>query len=136
MKKSYFDNLERRQVEIKQALASQPRRKSVRVNKTMDLALLKEAVPGLSGKTHYDKILIFGWWLHAYKNKSFFTGSDVKKCLRRAPLRSSPTAFSPYIKGLVERKLLRATSGYKLENRDPREIKFGIRQVRGYDQGQ
>lgn len=81
----------------------------------MDLAALKQAVTGLSGKSHNDKILIFGWWLHVYKKQASFTGAQIGKCyaeLHYAP----PSAFGPYIAALVDRKdLLKIAGGYKLE---------------------
>jgi hypothetical protein len=83
----------------------------------MDLAALKQAVPGLAEKSHYDKIMIFGWWLHVQKAQPSFTGANIGKCyadLHFAP----PSSFGGYIKGLVDRKdLLRVGDGYKLENK-------------------
>jgi hypothetical protein len=83
----------------------------------MDLAALKQAVPGLADKSHYDKIMIFGWWLHVHKSRPSFTGADIGKCyadLHFAP----PSSFGAYIKGLVDRKeLLTTDRGYKLENK-------------------
>jgi hypothetical protein len=32
-------------------------------------AALKQAIPRLADKSHYDKIKIFGWWLHVHKRK-------------------------------------------------------------------
>lgn len=89
----------------------------------MDLAALKEAIPGLGDKSHYDKIVIFGWWLHVYKAKRAFTGADIRKCYDDCHF-VRPTAIHPYIKGLVERKeLLPVTSGaYKLENKSREKL--------------
>lgn len=83
----------------------------------MDLAALKQAVPGLAEKSHYDKIAIFGWWLHVYKDRASFTGADIGKCYAGLHF-AAPSSFGGYVKGLVDRKdLLKAGNGYKLENK-------------------
>lgn len=83
----------------------------------MDLAALKQAIPGLADKSHYDKITIFGWWLHVHKKKPSFTGADIGKCYSDLHF-AAPSSFGGYIKGLVDRKdLLKAGDGYKLENK-------------------
>ena len=83
----------------------------------MDLAALKQAIPGLADKSHYDKIKIFGWWLHVHKSKPSFTGADIGKCYDDLHF-AAPTSFGAYIKTLFEKKeLLKAGNGYKLENK-------------------
>jgi hypothetical protein len=83
----------------------------------MDLAALKQAVPGLADKSHNDKITIFGWWLHTYKGKASFTGADIGKCYTDLHF-SAPSSFGGYFKNLFDRKdLLKAGGGYKLENK-------------------
>ena len=83
----------------------------------MELAELKQIIPGLADKSHYDKIKIFGWWLHVHQSKASFTGADITKCYSQLHF-SAPSSFGAYIKQLVGRKhLLKTGAGYKLENK-------------------
>jgi hypothetical protein len=84
----------------------------------MQLAELKQAVPGLGDKSHYDKIKIFGWWLHVHQSKPSFKGAHVAKCYSSLNF-SPPSSFGGYIKQLTEKKeLLPAGAGrYKLEHK-------------------
>jgi hypothetical protein len=83
----------------------------------MDLAALKEAVPGLADKSHYDKIKIFGWWLHVHKARLSFTGADIGKCYADLHF-ATPSSFGGYISQLEAKKeLLKVAGGYKLENK-------------------
>jgi hypothetical protein len=83
----------------------------------MELAELKQVIPGLREKSHREKIKIFGWWLHVHQSKPSFTGADITKCYSQLHF-SAPSSFGAYIKQLVERKhLLNAGAGYKLENK-------------------
>lgn len=94
----------------------------------MELAAFKEAVPGLAEKSHYDRIKIFGWWLHKHKSQSTFTGADIAKCYDTLHF-STPSSFSAYIGQLADKKeLLKSGSGYKLENkiREQLEAAYGI----------
>ena len=61
----------------------------------MELADLKEAVPGLGDKPHNDRILIFGWWLHTHKKKTAFTGADIGKCYSDLHY-PAPSSFGGY----------------------------------------
>jgi hypothetical protein len=80
----------------------------------MELADLKEAVPGLGDKQHNDLILIFGWWLHTHKKKTAFTGADIGKCYSTLHY-PAPSSFGGYFQNLVTRKdLLKVNGGYKL----------------------
>jgi hypothetical protein len=83
----------------------------------MDLAALKQAVPGLPDKSHYDKIKIFGWWMHVHKSKSSFTAAEVGKCYDDLSF-SRPASFGAYFKQLVDKKeLLQSGSAYRLEHK-------------------
>jgi hypothetical protein len=83
----------------------------------MDLAALKEAVPGLADKSHYDKIKIFGWWLHVHKARPSFTGADISKCYADLHF-AAPSSFGAYISQLEAKKeVLKVAGGYKLENK-------------------
>jgi hypothetical protein len=83
----------------------------------MELAELKQAVPGLADKSHYDKIKIFGWWLHVHKSQGTFTGADIAKCYDALHF-SKPSSFGGYIGQLADKKeLLKNGSGYRLENK-------------------
>jgi hypothetical protein len=89
----------------------------------MELAQLKEAVPGLSDKSHYEKIKVFGWWLHVHRSKPSFTGADINQCYTRLHF-SAPSSFGAYIKQLAEKKtLLKAGERrYKLENKSREQL--------------
>jgi len=94
----------------------------------MDLAALKEAVPGLPDKSHYDKIKVFGWWMQVHKSKTSFTAAEVGKCYDDLDL-SRPASFGEYFKQLVGKKeLLRSGSAYKLEHkvREQLDAAYGI----------
>lgn len=94
----------------------------------MDLAALKEAVTGLADKSHYDKIKIFGWWMHVQKSKQSFTAAEVGSCYDDLHF-SRPASFGAYFKQLVGKKeLLPTGSGYKLENRirEPLDAAYAI----------
>jgi hypothetical protein len=83
----------------------------------MELAELKQAVPGLADKSHYDKIKIFGWWMHVHKSKASFTAAEVGKCYDDLHF-SRPSSFGAYFKQLTDKKeLLPVGSAYKLENK-------------------
>lgn len=83
----------------------------------MELAALKQAVPGLADKLHYDKIKIFGWWLHVHKSQATFKGADIGNCYDILHF-SKPSSFGGYIGQLVDKKeLLKAGGGYRLENK-------------------
>jgi hypothetical protein len=61
----------------------------------MCLAALKQAIPGLADKSHYDKIKIFGWWLHVHKRKPSDPGrpnraiETQRNAIRHTPIRPS-----------------------------------------------
>lgn len=83
----------------------------------MQLAELKQGIPGLGDKSHYDKIKIFGWWLHVHQSKQSFTGADITKCYSSLHF-SPPSSVGSYIKQLKDKKeLLKAGTSYKLENK-------------------
>jgi hypothetical protein len=83
----------------------------------MELAELKQAVPGLADKSHYDKIKIFGWWLHVHKPQATFVGADIAKCYDALHF-AKPSSFSAYIGQLADKKeLLKSNGGYRLENK-------------------
>jgi hypothetical protein len=80
----------------------------------VDLTALKGAVPGFGGKTHYEKIKIFGWWLHTHDKKSTFSGRDVLECYDKLDF-PRPSSIGPYLAPLVEKsELLKSTGGYRL----------------------
>lgn len=88
----------------------------------MELAALKQAVPGLADKSHYDKVKIFGWWLHVYKSQATFTGADIAKCYDTLHF-SKPSSFGGYISQLADKKeLLKSNGAYKLEHKIREQI--------------
>jgi hypothetical protein len=93
----------------------------------MELADLKQIVPGLAAKSHRDKIKILGWFLHVHKGKIAFSGSDIGRCYGELHF-AAPKSFGPYFKPLFERKeLLKVGGAYKLENkiREALDQKYG-----------
>jgi hypothetical protein len=97
----------------------------------MELAELKQAVPGLADKSHYDKIKIFGWWLHKYKKQPSFTGAGIAKCYDALHF-SKPSSFGGYISHLAEKKeLLKTGSAYKVENkiREKMDAAYGTPEI-------
>ncbi len=83
----------------------------------MDLPALKALTPGLAEKSHYDKILIFGWWLHVHKNKPAWAPADIARCYDDLHI-AQPSSFGGYLQGLVKRDDLIAKNGqYRLETR-------------------
>lgn len=99
----------------------------------MELAELKQAIPGLPDKSHYDKIKIFGWWMHVHKSQTSFTGADIAKCYDELHF-SKPSSFSAYMGQLADkskRELLKSGSGYRLENkvREQLDALYGIPQI-------
>jgi hypothetical protein len=84
----------------------------------MDLQELQLAAPGLADKTHREKILLFGWWLHVHQGKATFAGADIGKCYTALHL-AAPSSFGGYLKNLTDTKqLLKTPAGYKLENKN------------------
>ncbi|CAN5330584.1 hypothetical protein BH09PSE5_BH09PSE5_06820 [soil metagenome] len=77
---------------------------------------LADTIPDLGGKTHTDRILAIGWYLHTRLSKAQFEPSDVKRCYDEAHL-GLPTSFSGYFQSLTKQKrLLRSAGGYRLES--------------------
>lgn len=81
----------------------------------MDLPALKSAVPGgLGGKSHSEKIKIFGWWLHVHDGRPYFSGADILKCYDALDF-ARPSAIGPYLAPLVDKKeVLKSSAGYRL----------------------
>ena len=71
----------------------------------MDLVALQQAVPDLRDRSHYDRIKIFGWWIHVYKSQETFTGADIAKCYDALHY-SKPASFGAYISQLFDKKEL------------------------------
>ncbi len=83
----------------------------------MELASLKEAVPGLADKSHNDLIKIFAWFLQVHKNKATFTGADIGQCYTKLDF-AAPSSFGGYFKNLLDRRdILKSGGGYKLEHK-------------------
>lgn len=92
---------------------------------------LIKVVPGLSSKSHAEKIKIFGWYLHVYQCKAHFQQADVKRVYEALDM-APPSALGPYFAPLVEkRELLKSTAGYRLEQkvRETLAAQYGTRDV-------
>ena len=91
-----------------------------RVN--MELAELKQVVPGLADKSHYDRIKIFGWWIHSHRSQAIFVGADISRCYDALHY-SRPSSFGGYMRQLIDKKeLLRSGGGYRLESKVREQI--------------
>jgi hypothetical protein len=83
----------------------------------MTLLELQKAIPDLAGKSHNEKIKIFGWWLHVHKSQERFSGANISHCYEVLHF-AAPSSFGGYLKNLAARKeLLKAAGGYRLENK-------------------
>jgi hypothetical protein len=100
----------------------------------MQLAELKQVIPGLADKSHYDKIKIFGWFLHVHQSKPSLSGADIAKCYSRLHF-SPPSSFGGYIKQLTTKKeLLTAGTGrYKLEHKIREQLDTAYGQPADYE---
>jgi hypothetical protein len=78
---------------------------------------------------HAERILLFGWWLHAHGGKPTFMPLDVTKCYDALNLSVPPGSLGPYFATLSKKggALLKNTQGYRLENsaRGAQEKKYG-----------
>jgi hypothetical protein len=80
----------------------------------MEAKGLKALVPGLLQKGHPEKIKIFGWYLHVYRNKETFNPADIKAIYEELH-DNAPSSFSGYFKNLVSQKsVLKNAQGYRL----------------------
>ena len=80
----------------------------------MEAKELKVLVPGLLQKGHPEKIKIFGWYLHVYRNKETFHPAEVKSVYEELH-DNAPSSFSGYFKNLVSQKyMLKNAQGYRL----------------------
>lgn len=93
----------------------------------MELAALKQVVPGLADKSHYERIKIFGWWLHTEKKQPTFTGADIAKCYDTLHF-SKPSGFGSYMGKLADKKeLLKSGANYRLENKVREQLRTAYR---------
>jgi hypothetical protein len=91
---------------------------------------LGRLVPGLSGKSHSEKIKLFGWYLHVHRRVAHFQPADIKGLYEKLHM-AAPT-FGGYFQQLMrEGSLLKNSSGYRLENRirEALDTQYGMRDV-------
>jgi hypothetical protein len=66
---------------------------------------------------HADRVLLFGWWLHAHGGKTTFMPLDIAKCYDSNNLGIPPGSLGPYFASLLTaKKLLKNKHGYRLES--------------------
>ena len=66
---------------------------------------------------HAERIVLFGWWLHAHGGKSTFMPADIGKCYNTNNLGVPTGSLGPYFSSLLSsKKLLKNTQGYRLES--------------------
>lgn len=84
----------------------------------MTLGELAALVPGFDELSPYDKICLFGWWLHTQGEVESFGNSEIRECYRQ--LASAPPDLSVYLPRMADKNrkppyLLREKGEYKLE---------------------
>ena len=98
----------------------------------MELEDFKHLVPGLSEKSHREKIKLLGWYLHVHKRITRFQPSDIGKCYDVLHV-ERPSQFGGYFAELVEpgKGLLKDKSGYRLEGKVRSELdaQYGSREI-------
>src|SRR3981081_1028671 len=83
----------------------------------MELPEVAAAVPGFAQLGHPDRILHFGWYIHAHKRKDRFDQVAIRACYREVGM-EEPN-FSEQFKRLIEKRpkvLLQDARGYYLEH--------------------
>lgn len=88
----------------------------------MEAKELKALVPGLLQKGHPEKIKIFGWYLHAHRNRETFSPADIRRIYDELHDKA-PSSFSGYFTNLLTQKcLIKNTRGYRLSGAARDEI--------------
>lgn len=83
----------------------------------MELQEFAAAVPGFAQLGHPDRILHFGWYIHAHKGKDRFDQTAIRACYK--DLRMDEPNISEQFKRLIEKRpkvLLQDARGYYLEH--------------------
>ncbi|HEY6091115.1 MAG TPA: hypothetical protein VIV83_03920 [Gemmatimonadales bacterium] len=81
----------------------------------MDLKELVTQVPGFSGWDHPDKIKLFGWFLHVYRGREFFTAKEIRECYDQ--LSYTAPRLNRDLERLLDRRpreLLQDSRGFRL----------------------
>ena len=99
----------------------------------MELRELSASIANFSVWSHADKIKLFAWYLHTYKDKDRFTQGDLRACYDELHL-DKPSNVSPYLSGLVNRKpreVIRDNRGFYLvgQLRADFDTKYGQRRA-------
>jgi hypothetical protein len=87
--------------------------------RVMELDEFISQIPSFSDKSHSEKIKIFGWYLHTYKQRERFDQDTLRGCYDNVHL-PRPSNINPYLKQLVEKRhpdLLKDRMSYRLEAR-------------------
>jgi hypothetical protein len=97
----------------------------------VELAELAVQIPDFDHKKHAEKIKIFAWYLHTYKEQEQFNGAKIKNCYSELNL-EPPSAITPFITAMVNRRpkqALQKGGGYCLEKRvrDSLDEQYGQR---------
>jgi tRNA(Ile)-lysidine synthase TilS/MesJ len=74
------------------------------------------AVPGFAQRGHPDRVLHFGWYIHAHNGKDRFDQAAIRACYKE--LRMDEPNLSEQFKRLIEKRpkvLLQDARGYYLE---------------------
>lgn len=98
----------------------------------MDLLELVAQIKGVADWRHPDKIKLFGWYLHTFKQVDRFDQAAIRNCYDAVHW-AKPANVSPYFAGMLEKRppeLLRDFRGYRLEGRirSQFDAKYGQRQ--------
>lgn len=99
----------------------------------MLLSDVVNSIPGFNSWSHSDKIKLFAWYIHSYRNRERFNQEDIRNCYDELHL-EKPSNVSPYLAALQDRKpksVLKDTKGYYLSKpvRDDLANRYGQRQA-------
>lgn len=100
---------------------------------TMQLKDTVQGISRLADWSHAEKIKLFAWHLHTYRNRDRFNQENIRACYDELHL-EKPSSVSPYLSQLQKRnpkEVLQDSRGYYLEKRirDGFDAKYGQRQA-------
>jgi hypothetical protein len=82
----------------------------------MNLSEFSVLVADLPQRSHAERIILLGWFLHAHRSESRFSGAAILACYDELNL-PRPSSIGPYLKQLADNKapsLLKDKAGYRL----------------------
>src|SRR5947209_5717031 len=97
----------------------------------MEIEEFVGSIDNFAHLSHADKMKLFAWFLHSYRNQESFTSTDIGRCYKKLAM-APPTSISPFINAMVKRnppEVLRTDHGFVLERvlRQDLDAKYGQR---------